>query len=131
MQYKYQINIDGSVAAYRFPYLLIGDSVVLKQDSQYYEHFYNMLEPNKHYIPVRRDLSDLVEKLKWAIKNDNIAKNISLEGNKWARENLMPTDVFCYHVSLLNVSTNACIVHVEICKYLLYYKTLANTTTRL
>lgn len=28
LQHKYQINVDGTVAAYRLPYLLVGDSVV-------------------------------------------------------------------------------------------------------
>jgi hypothetical protein len=70
LQHKYQINIDGTVAAYRLPYLLVGDSVVLKQDSIYYEHFYNELQPWKHYIPVKSNLSDLLEKLKWAKEHD-------------------------------------------------------------
>lgn len=66
LQYKYQVNVDGTVAAYRFPYLLLGDSLVLKQDSQYYEHFYTVLKPWKHYVPVKRSLEDLLEKIKWA-----------------------------------------------------------------
>ncbi|ELW71476.1 KDEL motif-containing protein 1 [Tupaia chinensis] len=69
-KHKYQINIDGTVAAYRLPYLLAGDSVVLKQDSIYYEHFYNELQPWKHYIPVKSNLSDLLDKLKWAKEHD-------------------------------------------------------------
>ena len=69
-QYKYQINIDGTVAAYRLPYLLAGDSVVLKQDSSYYEHFYNELRPWEHYIPIRADLGDLLEKIQWAREHD-------------------------------------------------------------
>ena len=40
LQHKYQINVDGTVAAYRLPYLLASDAVVLKQDSPYYEFFY-------------------------------------------------------------------------------------------
>lgn len=55
-QYKYQINLDGTVAAYRFPYLLAANSMVLKQDSPFYEHFYKKLIPNYHYIPFKRDL---------------------------------------------------------------------------
>ena len=70
MQHKYQISIDGTVAAYRFPYLLAGDSLVLKQDSPYYEHFYKQLEPYEHYIPFKRDLSDLLEVIQWAKEND-------------------------------------------------------------
>lgn len=69
-QYKYQINIDGTVAAYRLPYLLAGDSVVLKQDSSYYEHFYKELQPWTHYIPIRADLGDLLEKIQWARDHD-------------------------------------------------------------
>lgn len=60
------MNVDGTVAAYRFPYLMLGNSLVLKQDSPYYEHFYTHLKPGVHYIPVKRDLSDLIEKIKWA-----------------------------------------------------------------
>jgi hypothetical protein len=69
--FKYQISIDGTVAAYRFPYLLTGDGLILKQDSLYYEHFYRDLIPNKHYIPIKNDLSDLIEKIQWAKENDD------------------------------------------------------------
>jgi len=65
------VTLDGTVAAYRFPYLLAGDSVVLKQDSTYYEHFYKELQPDVHYVPFKRDLSDLMEKLQWAKDNDD------------------------------------------------------------
>ncbi|KAK8382921.1 hypothetical protein O3P69_011463 [Scylla paramamosain] len=98
--YKYQISIDGTVAAYRLPYLLGGSSVVLKQDSPYYEFFYHELKPNVHYIPFKRDLSDLVEKIEWARANDDQVKIIAENGRKYAQENLMPRDVYCYHAAL-------------------------------
>jgi hypothetical protein len=69
--YKYQISIDGTVASYRLPYLLSGDGLVFKQDSSYYEHYYRNLVPNKHYIPIKQDLSDLLEKIQWAKDHDN------------------------------------------------------------
>ncbi|XP_064393653.1 protein O-glucosyltransferase 2-like isoform X2 [Halichondria panicea] len=70
-KYKYQINIDGTVAAYRLPYLLAGGSLVLKQDSSYYEHFYHQLEPWEHYIPLHRNISDVLERVEWARENDD------------------------------------------------------------
>lgn len=103
-QYKYQINIDGTVAAYRFPYLLAGNSLVFKQESAFYEHFYKRLEPMKHYIPVKRDLSDLVDKVKWAQNNEAAALNIVKAAREFVNENLLPAHVFCYHVKLLQVS---------------------------
>ena len=69
--YKYQISLDGTVASYRFPYLLAGDGLIFKQTSSYYEHFYRDLIPNKHYIPIKKDLSDLIQQLQWAKENDN------------------------------------------------------------
>lgn len=104
LQYKYQINIDGTVAAYRFPYLLAGNSLVFKQDSPFYEHFYRSLAPNEHYIPFKRDLSDLVEKVQWAKENDKKAQKIARNAQKFARDNLLPLDILCYHVILLQVN---------------------------
>ena len=69
--YKYQISLDGTVASYRFPYLLAGDGLIFKQKSSYYEHFYRDLIPNKHYIPIKKDLSDLIEKIQWAKDHDD------------------------------------------------------------
>lgn len=102
--------MDGTVAAYRFPYLLAGDSLVFKQDSEYYEHFYSDLKPWKHYIPFNSDLSNLVERIKWAIDHDKEAKRIAVGGQTFARNNLMPQDIFCYHVYLLNVSCSLSIL---------------------
>jgi len=70
-QYKYQVSVDGTVAAYRLPYLLAGDSVVLKQNSPYYEFFYKQLRPYEHYIPVKADLSDLLDRIQWAKDHDS------------------------------------------------------------
>lgn len=102
MQYKYQLNIDGTVAAYRFPFLLAGGSLVFKQTSKYYEHFYNELIPYEHFIPVKEDLSDLVEKILWAKENDETARKIAKNGQHFANDNLLPKDIYCYYANLLN-----------------------------
>ncbi len=80
-QHKYQLNIDGTVAAYRFPYLLAGGSLVLKQDSNYYEHFYKYLKPYEHYVPFKRDLRDLLEKIQWAKENDKEVRRVERRSN--------------------------------------------------
>ncbi|GAB1609416.1 protein O-glucosyltransferase 2-like [Argonauta hians] len=100
-KHKYQLNIDGTVAAYRFPYLLAGSSVVLKQDSDYYEHFYSDLTPYVHYIPVKRNLSDLLYQLKWAKEHENEVKNIAENAQNYVRNHLLPKDIICYHAILI------------------------------
>lgn len=93
--------MDGTVAAYRFPYLMLGNSLVLKQDSQYYEHFYSHLEAGTHYVPVKRDLSDLLQKIKWAQENEAEAREIARAGQAAARVLLQPSRLYCYYYKVL------------------------------
>ncbi|KAG7250558.1 hypothetical protein CRUP_038633 [Coryphaenoides rupestris] len=102
-EYKYQVNVDGTVAAYRFPYLMLGDSLVLKQSSPYYEHFYGELQAGTHYLPVQRDLSDLLEKIRWAKSNDDRAQAVAREGQAKVRELLQPNRLYCYYYRVLEV----------------------------
>lgn len=103
LQYKYQINIDGTVAAYRMPYLLAGGSLVLKQESEFYEHFYKELEPMIHYVPLQRNLSDLVEQLEWSLNHDDEAQKIAENAREFALSHLMPKDILCYYAILFKV----------------------------
>ncbi|KAL7843874.1 hypothetical protein SRHO_G00224130 [Serrasalmus rhombeus] len=100
-KHKYQVNVDGTVAAYRFPYLMLGNSLVLKQDSPYYEHFYTHLRPGQHYVPVKRTLSDLIQKIKWAKENDAEAEAIAKAGQAVARDVLQPHRLYCYYYTVL------------------------------
>lgn len=93
--------MDGTVAAYRFPYLMLGSSLVLKQDSHYYEFFYSHLKAGTHYVPVKRNLSDLLEKIKWAKENDAEAQRIARAGQTLARELLQPSRLYCYYYRVL------------------------------
>ncbi|KAM8860637.1 protein O-glucosyltransferase 3 isoform 3-T3 [Synchiropus picturatus] len=100
-KFKYQVNVDGTVAAYRFPYLMLGNSLVLKQDSPYYEHFYTHLRPHSHFLPVQRDLSDLLGKIRWARANDTAARRVARAGQELARELLQPSRLYCYYLKVL------------------------------
>lgn len=101
-QFKYQVNVDGTVAAYRFPYLMLGNSLVLKQDSPYYEHFYSHLKAGTHYVAVKRNLSDLLEKIHWAKENDGAARELARAGQAAARELLQPSRLYCYYHRVLH-----------------------------
>lgn len=95
------MNVDGTVAAYRFPYLMLGSSLVLKQDSPYYEFFYGRLEAGTHYLPVKRDLSDLLDQIRWAKENDGRAREMAAAGQALARELLRPGRLYCYYHRVL------------------------------
>jgi hypothetical protein len=86
--------------------LIAAESLVFKQDSKYYEHFYADLKPFVHYVPINANISDLIEKLKWAAENEDEAKKIVYNANQYAREFLQPHHLYCYHVKLFHVIKN-------------------------
>lgn len=104
VQHKLQINIDGTVAAYRLPFLLAGGSTVLKtHPTPYYEHFYHLLKENIHFISVKPDLSDLLDKIRYCLANGEICSRIAKNGQNLVNEHLLPNNVYCYHAQLLQV----------------------------
>jgi len=77
--YKYIVNVDGHVTAFRLSYELNMGSVILLVKSKWKIWYSDMLIPYKHYVPIKEDLSDLLDRIKWCKKNDDkceeIAKN--------------------------------------------------------
>jgi len=89
LRYKYLISVDGnSCSWFRLPFILFSGSVLFKQESESVQWFYKDLIPNYHYVPIKNDLSDLVEKIEWARKNDDLMKNISINAMKFFDEHL-------------------------------------------
>ena len=77
-KYKYIIVLDGHVAAYRLNFdLSLGSVIFLVENSKYRIWSTRLLEPWKTFIPVNEDLSDLIDKIKWCIDNDDECKKIS------------------------------------------------------
>jgi len=88
-RYKYQIDIDGNTNAWAglFQKLLSG-SAVLKVESPYgfRQWYYDKLVPWEHFVPVKSDMSDLVENVRWLIGNDDEARRIGQIGANLARD---------------------------------------------
>nr|XP_027194979.1 KDEL motif-containing protein 1-like [Dermatophagoides pteronyssinus] len=101
--YRYQINLDGTVAAYRFPFLLAGNSLVIKQQSQYYEHFYHLFEPGKHYVSVDESLDKLPSLLQNLIEQKDLKpiKRMIWEARMAVIRWLMPSTIYCYYYKAL------------------------------
>ena len=49
-----------------------------------------------HYIPVDMDLSDLMYKIEWAIKHDDLARKIAENGRDFVKNHLRKADFNCY-----------------------------------
>jgi serine/threonine protein kinase len=68
--YKYIVNVDGHVSAFRLSLELSMGSVVLLVDSEWKIWYRDKLEEYVHYVPVLADMSDLVSQIKWCREHD-------------------------------------------------------------
>lgn len=71
-RFKYHVYMDGNVGANRLGTLLSYGSVVfiVESDAPHVEALEHLV-PYTHYIPVARDLSDLVTQVEWARQHDD------------------------------------------------------------
>lgn len=104
--YKYQIVLDGNFgAASRVIHVLSSGSLLLLQETEYYEFFYPFLRPFVHYVPVSASLEDLEAKIKWAMMHDKQVGKIVWNALRWvlSHRNRMFVDNY-YHKLLMEYS---------------------------
>jgi len=94
--YKFILNIDGYVSAFRLSSELSMNSVVLLVKSDYKLWFSDKLKEYIHYVPVSEDLSDLITQIEWCRKNDKECKNIAQNGVLFFNKYLTKRGIFDY-----------------------------------
>jgi siroheme synthase (precorrin-2 oxidase/ferrochelatase) len=100
-KYKYLINVDGNVAAYRLGFLLGTGSVVLIVEGKYKLWFQQWLKENIHYISIKEDLSDLKEKIEWCINHDEECQKIAENSVKFFNERLTLEPIYDYMINTI------------------------------
>lgn len=104
LQNKYLPLVDGVMTASpAVQSRLLSNSVMFLQDFDGIEWFFRALRPYVHYIPVKHDLSDLLDQFDWASENDDICKKISENATAFAKSSLMMEDVYLYYYLVLSL----------------------------
>jgi hypothetical protein len=76
-RYKYILNIDGHVSAFRLARELSYGSCVLIVQSDFKVWYSHKLIPYVHYVPVKADLSDLYDQIIWCREHDTECSQIA------------------------------------------------------
>ncbi len=76
-RFKYIVHVDGHVSAFRLSYELKSGSVLLLQDSPWRMWFRKFLQPYVHYVPVKEDLSDVLDQIRWCRAHDDECRAIA------------------------------------------------------
>ncbi|KAJ7128388.1 hypothetical protein C8R44DRAFT_558545, partial [Mycena epipterygia] len=112
--YKYVIDVDGTTFSGRFLGLLRWCSrcvfscqsraqqlIQLRQSTLFEEYFNDWLRPFEHYVPLKADLSDLVQQISWATEHPDEARLIQQRGMEVARRVLTDDQNDCYFSAVL------------------------------
>ena len=87
LAYRYLIDIGGNGYSGRLKYLLFSKRPILLVDRDYVEYFHDLLIPYVHFIPVEKNLEDLLEKVQWMIEHGNECAQIALNAYNFAVTN--------------------------------------------
>ncbi len=60
------------------------------------------MKPFVHYIPVKQDLSDLIDRIEWARSHDKEVQKIAKQGYIFIKNSLTPKDIDMQVVLMLN-----------------------------
>lgn len=102
IQYKYLIDIDGNSCTYsRLFWILLSNSLCIKQVSDNEQWYYGELKPYTHYLPFKTDMSDLAEQIAWAENHPEEVKLMICNANRFVKECLFQENVFQYVYLLL------------------------------
>ena len=96
VKYKYILYLDGHVAAFRLGHELSLKSVVLIPESKYKLWFSYLLVPYEHYVPVNSNLDNLIDQIKWCIKNDDKCKKIADNAYSFYNKYLTKDGIYDY-----------------------------------
>ncbi|KAJ6508933.1 glycosyl transferase family 90-domain-containing protein [Mycena sanguinolenta] len=99
-KFKYLLDLDGNTFSGRYLGLLKSGSLVFKS-TVFDEYFDDWIQPYKHYVPVLPDLSDVIEKVEWAIANDAEARRIQETGKAFAERVMRDEQNDCYFALVL------------------------------
>jgi hypothetical protein len=86
-KYRWLLDIGGAGYSGRTKFLLFSGRPLLMVERRYVEYFTDDLKPWEHYIPVKEDLSDLVDKHEWLKHNDGEALRIAARAKEYALKN--------------------------------------------
>lgn len=102
LECKYLPILDGHMCTYPgYQWRLLSNSVCFKQESDQVQWFYSALKPYVHYIPVKNDMSNLLEKILWAREHDIEARAIAERATEFVLNNLLLEDLYFYlHLTL-------------------------------
>ena len=99
IRYKALLNLDGFASPFRTIQEMYYNSCIIVPESDFTDVLRDCLIPWKHYVPCKKDLSNIINTIKWCTENDDKVLNI-LKNLRELRDNIISLD------NMVNLSIN-------------------------
>ena len=87
LKYRYIMAIEGNDVASNLKWIMSSQSIAVMPRPKYETWFMEgTLIPNHHYIEIKDDFSDLIEKVNFYEQNPELAKNIIKNANEYVKQ---------------------------------------------
>jgi len=104
-KYRYLVHADGNTASWGLSSKVFSNRVIVWVASSvgFREHYYSLLKPWKHFIPVQADLSNLLQIRDWLNSDSGIdeAKMIADRLKELRKMKFRPENIWCYVIRLI------------------------------
>jgi hypothetical protein len=95
--FKYVVYAEGACGwADRLKTLMLYNSTIFLQETKCHEYYQELMRPYEHYVPVKGNFDDLIEKVEWARKNEQEAQQIAINALELQLKYLTPDAIQDY-----------------------------------
>jgi len=87
-KWRYLLDVEGNGWSARLKFLFFSKRVIFLQERNFKEWYFPLLKAWEHYVPLKKDLSDLPEKLRIIRSNEKLEEAIKSNAFSFAEKNL-------------------------------------------
>jgi hypothetical protein len=88
LRWRFVLDIEGKGYSGRVKMLMHWPRLLLLVDRPWTEYFYPAMKPWVHYVPVKRDLSDLIPVVRFLLDHPGLERAIVSQQNSFASRSL-------------------------------------------
>lgn len=101
-KYKMQISIEGTITSLSSElWRLLSNSLMIRQETNNLKWYHSLFRDGEHYISVKYDVSNLLDKIKWVLSNDEKAKKIAENASNVVKREVTPEHLRQYWSEVL------------------------------
>lgn len=102
-RYKMQISVEGKITSLSSElWRLLSNSVMLRQENTNLKWFHSLFRNGEHYISVKYDMSDLIDKIRWVLLHDEECRKIAENASDTVKREVTPEHLHLYWTQILN-----------------------------